>query len=128
MHFTIPFGVILVQNSTAAFLSFIIAYFGFVPLKPIQLEHLKISILPSISYVFLLWTSLEGLAVVSVPLIIIGRNLVPFVTMLSEKFIFGQMFSKKAYVALGIVVFGSVNLDSDREFPGTYTSFLALCS
>jgi len=69
----------------------------------------------------LLWSSLEGLSRVSVPLLVVARNLVPFFTAINEALFFKEKFSLQSYVALLMVCVGSiiyVSVDNTLDFKG----------
>lgn len=76
IDFPYPFLLIAIQNFGSLILTFIFQFINkdLLPLKPPSLIQLKALIIPTASFILLLWTSLEGLALVSVPLVIVARN------------------------------------------------------
>jgi GDP-mannose transporter len=77
-------------------------------MNKIQLEHLWFSIPTTACYVLLLWTSIEGLSVVSVALVVITRNLVPLATGLIENFFFDLKLTWRSYLSLAAIFVGSL--------------------
>lgn len=56
----------------------------------------------------LTWTSIEGLSMVSVSLVVIMRNMVPLATGLIESIFFDLKLSPRAYISLVAVFLGSI--------------------
>ncbi|KAG2387767.1 hypothetical protein C9374_001361 [Naegleria lovaniensis] len=81
MKFTSPLVIITLQNIFSVFFFF---------------------------FVLLTWTSLEGLRIVSVPLVTVTRNLVPLLTALIETLFFGYQTNNVIRLSLLSVFIGSV--------------------
>lgn len=76
IDFPYPFLLIAIQNFGSLVLTLIFTLINkdILPLKPPSWRQIYLLIIPTISFIFLLWSSLEGLALVSVPLVIVARN------------------------------------------------------
>lgn len=80
MALPLPFLILALQNLSSVLLTFLTGAIGIVPLKEIKLDHLLQMLPLSALYVVLIWSSLVGLAEVSVATVVIGRSLIPLFT------------------------------------------------
>jgi len=103
-----PAVIIAIQNLFSVPLFLIAAYYKVLPMNRIAIEHWLFSIPTTICYVVLLWTSIEGLSVVSVALVVIMRNLVPLATGLIENIFFDLKLTLRSYISLAAIFVGSV--------------------
>lgn len=77
-------------------------------MNKVALNHWLYSLPTTFCYVILLWTSIEGLSVVSVALAVIMRNLVPLATGLIENIFFDLKLTLRSYISLAAIFVGSV--------------------
>jgi len=107
MAFPFPFHILILQNLCAICLTLLFGHLQILDLKPIRWSHLRRMTPLSLMYVALLWSSLSGLAKVSVSTVVIGRSLIPLFTSLLERFTLRTRFNTSAYGALFLIFVGS---------------------
>jgi drug/metabolite transporter (DMT)-like permease len=108
--FPYPFVLISIQNF-ASVLFFILVQFiskEIFPIKQLKLNHFIICFLPTIGYSLILWTSLEGLSRVSIPLIIVFRNITPLIVSLVENLMNSKSLQQEESISLSLVFIGSI--------------------
>jgi len=103
-----PAVIIAIQNLFTVPLFLVASYYRILPMNRIPLAHFFYSIPTTLCYVLLLWTSIEGLSVVSVALVVIMRNLVPLITGLIENIFFDLKLTTRSYLSLAAIFIGSV--------------------
>jgi GDP-mannose transporter len=110
MAFPEPFVLIAIQNFGAVLLTLLLQLITTeaLPLKRPSFRQLYTLIIPTFLYIILLWTSLEGLARVSVPLVIVARNSSPLITSIIETLFFGIKFTMDEYSALVVILGGAI--------------------
>jgi len=107
-NYPYPAVIIAIQNLFTVPLFLGASYLRILPMNKIPLIHFFYSIPTTLCYVLLLWTSIEGLSVVSVALVVIMRNLVPLITGLIENIFFDLKLTARSYVSLAAIFVGSV--------------------
>jgi len=107
MQFTSPLIILSIQN---IFSVFIFLFFDATKVFPFRMPtmHEYLYLIPtSFFFAMLTWTSLEGLRVVSVPLVTVTRNLVPLLTAIIESLFFGYQANGVIKMSLLLVFVGS---------------------
>eukprot|EP01080_Neovahlkampfia_damariscottae_P010559 gene10559-3078_t len=110
VDFKFPFVLIAVQNIGSFIVTMIFQIFNreILPLKRVTLSQVYQLVLPTIGYIGLLWSSFEGLARVSVPLVIVSRNSAPLGTSLIECLFMGLKLSYEEFFSLSLILMGSI--------------------
>lgn len=107
VSFPRPFFVIGVQNAGSALLTLLLAACGLVTLRVPSLLQVARACLSSAFLVGLCWTNLVGLRFMSVPMYVVGRNLVPVLTAWGETALLGADFGLTDVGPLVLVLAGS---------------------
>jgi hypothetical protein len=114
VDFKYPLVLIAVQNLGSFIVTMIFQLFNrsILPLKPVTMKQFYSLIIPTIGYIGLLWSSFEGLARVSVPLVIVSRNAAPLGTSLIETLFMGLTISFEEYFSLFLILTGKTKINS----------------
>ncbi|KAL0479734.1 hypothetical protein AKO1_007560 [Acrasis kona] len=107
-YYPFPAMIIAIQNLFSIPLFVAAGYSNILPMNQIQLQHLLYSLPTTLCYVLLLWTSIEGLSAVSIALVVIMRNLVPFATGAIENIFFDLKLTGRSYISLAAIFVGAV--------------------
>lgn len=91
---------------------------SYLKMNPIESQHLIYCIPISLSYLFMLISSLYALNLVSVATVVVFRNFATFLVAIGDFFIFGKRFSKHQLFALltigaGVVIYAYNDLEGD---------------
>lgn len=108
MKFTSPLIIITLQNIFSVFLFILFDWIAILPFKMPNMKEMVYLLPTSFFFVLLTWTSLEGLKIVSVPLVTVTRNLVPLLTAIIEALFFGYQTNNVIRLSLLSVFIGSV--------------------
>ncbi|KAL9654915.1 hypothetical protein ABK040_008705 [Willaertia magna] len=103
-----PILILTFQNLISVFMFVIFNYLQILPFQTPTVRQYLYLIPTTFFFVLLTWTSIEGLKVVSVPLVVVTRNLVPFLTGIVESTFFGLQLSFISKMSLLAVFFGSL--------------------
>jgi drug/metabolite transporter (DMT)-like permease len=79
-----PYSVILCQNAGSALFTLILGALGFLEVTACSLFEWGKACLSSALLVGVCWTNLSGMRYISVPMYVVGRNVVPILTALGE--------------------------------------------
>jgi drug/metabolite transporter (DMT)-like permease len=114
VDFKYPFVLMAIQNLGSFIVTMIFQLFNrsILPLKPVTMKQFYSLIIPTIGYIGLLWSSFEGLARVSVPLVIVSRNSAPLGTALIETLFMGLTLSFEEYFSLCLILIGKTKKNS----------------
>lgn len=120
--FRFPFIIIAIQNLASIALFLVFNKLGILPMQPIRVDHLVKMVPTTVLFSLMLWTSLEGLRIVSVTLVVVARNFVPLVTGVIESVtspdfqLSNDGYSSLALVGVGSVLYGIT--DTTLNFQG----------
>jgi len=108
VSFPRPYSVILCQNAGSAVLTLLLAAMGCTTVTLCTPKQLAQATVSSALLVGVCWTNLAGMRYISVPMYVVGRNVVPVLTAWGETLWLGAGFGAAEIAPLGISVLGSV--------------------
>lgn len=121
INFPFPFLVLAIQNVVTVGFTFVADRLGTLSMNRWQISHLIATIPAATLYVVVLYTSLMGLGMVSIPLLVVCRNLMPLTTAIGEMIFLGEKFPMDQLGSLFVVFLGAVLYtvnDSTFSFSG----------
>jgi len=121
ISFPSPFLVLTIQNIASVGMTFLADRMGVLLMSRWKVSHILATLPVASLYVFVLYTSLVGLSMVSVPLLVACRNLMPLATALGEMIFLGERFPMDQLASLLVVFMGAALYtanDSSFSFTG----------
>lgn len=115
MSFPFPWAVVFIQNSGTILCSVVLHLLGRVQLQPLRRHQVVPLVIDSFWLVVVLWSSIKALQEVTVPLYVVVRNTVPFLTALCEWVCLGQPLDFMLFIAL-LATFAGTALYSVSDF------------
>lgn len=108
VSFPFPWTVVTLQNLGTIVCSVCLHLLGRCVLRPLQRHQVVPLVIDACWLVIVLWSSFKALQEVSVPLYVVVRNLVPFLTAICERLALKKPMDAMLTLALMITFFGTV--------------------